>query len=138
MTTLYENTKLCCSLFTGCDNAYCSYAHSLSEIRWGLEYAMEDVYFKKPEGARSHSTLRGQMPEPDETNFPSFIVSLSDDDDDDDFPPASMSLVQMNTIASAWQLKKMKEAYWTRLWTLEKEFQRLTDHMGEMDMDLSE
>lgn len=132
-----ENTKLCCDLFTGCQNVDCTYAHSLSEVRWGIDYAMEDVYFRKP--ADANKSIHGSMPEPDASYLPKFIVTLEEDDEEEnDLPACSMSLTQLDTITSAWQLKKMKDAYWTRLWALLIEYQRLTDHMGEMEMDVSE
>ena len=131
-TTLFENTKLCCRMFTGCTNPDCSYAHTLNEIRWGLEYGMEDVFFQKPADANMQHSSK-YMPEPNETYFPRFLISF---DDEEEVEPASLSITQHTEIVNQWQLSKLKDAYWTRLWALQLEYQRLSDHMGEMDMDI--
>lgn len=46
----------------------------------------------------------------------------------------SMSLSQINVIEEAWLEEKHRLAKWTYEWTLRKEYQRLTDDMGEQDM----
>ena len=133
-------TKYCNKLFVGCTNAHCTFAHTPSECRWGVEYAEKDVTFTKPEDA--NESTRFMLPEA--SLFPTFVITLPSEEEDDkeeeddEKAPVSMSLGQITEITKAWQNEKLTQARWIWLRTLAREHHRLTDDGGEQDMDLSE
>lgn len=208
---MFQSTKYCKDCYKGCENAYCTFAHSKQTARWGDEYAREDVRFTDPHDAMSHR--RSALPFPSsnvlEQFLPRLIVRFEDESDESEesydelelvqdpsdgkeekaeeqnvaqdeqdisfklfrmdlddgkeekeepvasypapFPTqaqkialvptrnnnrtcTSISLSQINIIEEAWLQEKHRLAKWTYEWSLRKEYQRLTDNMGEQDM----
>jgi len=138
MTTMKTHyfTKMCKFAFIGCDNLECNYAHTPAECKYGLDYATKGVEFVEPLVVL-------------ESFLPRFIVKLNDDDDDDDddMPPSSMSLSQLMTIQETEEYKQTQKAYLPlrlhqlsnqRLWTMVREYNKLTMTYGEQDMEFSD
>lgn len=154
---MFESTKFCKDFYKGCTNVNCTFAHSKNAARWGIEYAMEDVYFTNPEGANLDSR-KNPIPAPCaefiSQFLPPMIVRFDEDDDektdddeetdDDENSPAfqqrnvcvSRKLSDISLICDMWLEEKHRLAKWTYEWTLRKEYQRLTDSMGEQDMEI--
>jgi len=95
---------------------------------------MEDVAFKKPEDAMKECRIIF----PNESYGPSFIIHFDEDGDVADEEPISISLSQMDKVEKEWKEKKINEAKWKWIHVLRKEHQRLTDHLGEMPMELDD